>query len=74
MVFVIRIGRERRASAFGFATVSGQVRSAKNAQKRTSRRNVYIGFVEDGFTPINKQFGTVWVLKYGGYATDRCWS
>jgi len=36
--------------------------------------NVYIGFVEDGFTPINKQFGTVWVLKYGGYATDRCWS
>lgn len=33
MVFVIRIGRERRASAFGFATVSGQVRSAKNAQK-----------------------------------------
>lgn len=41
---------------------------------RSIGRNVYIGFVEDGFTPINKQFGTVWVLKYGGYATDRCWS
>ena len=32
---------------------------------RSIGRNVYIGFVEDGFTPINKQFGTVWVLKYG---------
>ena len=42
---------------------------------RSIGRNVYIGFVEDGFTPINKQFGTVWGLKYGGgYATDRCWS
>ena len=27
--------------------------------------NVYIGFGVGGFTPINKQFGTVWVLKYG---------
>ena len=27
--------------------------------------NVYIGFGAGGFTPINKQFGTVWVLKYG---------
>ena len=33
---------------------------------RSIGRNVYIGFVEDGFTPINKQFGTVWGLKYGG--------
>lgn len=33
---------------------------------RSIRRNVYIGFVEDGFTPINKQFGTVCGLKYGG--------
>lgn len=33
---------------------------------RSIGRNVYIGFVEDGFTPINKQFGTVWRLKYGG--------
>lgn len=32
---------------------------------RSIGRNVYIGFVEDGFTPINKQFGTVWGLKYG---------
>ena len=32
---------------------------------RSIGRNVCIGFVEDGFTPINKQFGTVWVLKYG---------
>ena len=33
---------------------------------RSIGMNVYIGFVEDGFTPINKQFGTVWGLKYGG--------
>lgn len=27
--------------------------------------NVYIGFGVGGFARINKQFGTVWVLKYG---------
>lgn len=28
--------------------------------------NVYIGFGVGGFAPINKQFGTVWGLKYEG--------
>ena len=32
---------------------------------RSIGENVYIGFGVGGFTPINKQFGTVWVLKYG---------
>jgi len=33
---------------------------------RSIGRDVYIGFGVGGFTPINKQFGTVWGLKYGG--------